>query len=305
MEPIHVSNILTPIVETLVAAVTPGVSDLTLLPSKDGDDVTTFKKEIFRVVREVSCDPELLETFLQFIGKFHRYSLWNTILIFFQYPEASQVAGFRAWQSLGRWVRKGEKGIKIFAPITTTTEQIDKSSGEMKKCRVLRGFKVVNVFALEQTDGKALEVPPMGKLIVDNPDALMDRLKEIVIAEGLKVQETSMRFGVGGMTDGKSIWLNSMVEASGNIMTLLHELSHVLLKHAGDRNTIPRAQMEVEAELAAFLAALSLGIPRGSHHYITNWMKEADVPDEAIEASIRVAERITRRLANEKNPIVI
>src|SRR5581483_10692184 len=48
---------------------------------------------------------------------FHDYSLNNTLLIVSQRPNASQVAGYRAWQAIGRQVRKGEKGITILAPM--------------------------------------------------------------------------------------------------------------------------------------------------------------------------------------------
>ena len=53
--------------------------------------------------------------YLKFLSSFHSYSLNNTILIYHQKPDASLVAGYRKWQSLGRQVRKGEKGIKIIA----------------------------------------------------------------------------------------------------------------------------------------------------------------------------------------------
>src|ERR1700756_618306 len=60
---------------------------------------------------------DALTVYLKAIGRFHRYSLHNVLLIASQKPNASYVAGFRTWNGLGRFVRKGEKGILILAPI--------------------------------------------------------------------------------------------------------------------------------------------------------------------------------------------
>src|SRR5215469_10533915 len=60
---------------------------------------------------------EALTAYLKAIGRFHRYSLHNVLLIASQRPNASYVAGFRTWNELGRFVKKGEKGIMILAPI--------------------------------------------------------------------------------------------------------------------------------------------------------------------------------------------
>ncbi|MEO7889581.1 MAG: ArdC-like ssDNA-binding domain-containing protein [Vicinamibacterales bacterium] len=51
------------------------------------------------------------------MARFHRYSFHNVCLIASQRPTATQVAGFNAWRSFFRFVRKGEKGIVILAPI--------------------------------------------------------------------------------------------------------------------------------------------------------------------------------------------
>ena len=65
---------------------------------------------------EAGKSQKLIE-YLKAMGRFHRYSLGNAILIGFQKPDATHVAGFRTWQKLGRHVKKNEKGIAILAPI--------------------------------------------------------------------------------------------------------------------------------------------------------------------------------------------
>ena len=63
---------------------------------------------------EALATSEAWAQFLAFAGKFHRYSLNNLLLILAQRENATQVAGYRTWQKLGRQVRKGERGIRIF-----------------------------------------------------------------------------------------------------------------------------------------------------------------------------------------------
>ncbi len=68
---------------------------------------------------------EALTGYLKAIGRFHRYSLHNVLLIASQKPQASYVAGFRTWNQLGSFVKKGEKGILILAPIVRRKAEND------------------------------------------------------------------------------------------------------------------------------------------------------------------------------------
>ncbi|MEK7354592.1 MAG: DUF192 domain-containing protein, partial [Chloroflexota bacterium] len=104
--------------------------------------------------------------FLLTMAKFHDYSIGNLILIMLQKPDATRVAGFGTWRDLGRWVKKGEKGIAILAPCmppkgtkSTAPEDNETEEGETKEeqggIRPLF-FRVVHVFDLSQTEGKPL-----------------------------------------------------------------------------------------------------------------------------------------------------
>src|SRR4051794_38028284 len=88
-------------------------------------------------------------------ARFHTYSLGNTMLIAFQRPDASLVAGFKSWQSMGRHVRKGEKGIAILAPIVRKVHAKSSSeeASEDSNGRRVVGFHTVYVFDVAQTDG--------------------------------------------------------------------------------------------------------------------------------------------------------
>ena len=89
---------------------------------------------------------------LQTASKFHRYSFSNILLIQLQRPDATLVAGFNKWRSLNRCVRKGEKGLAILAPCKYKTK-IETDDGEDKTLQQVRGFRVVHVFDISQTEG--------------------------------------------------------------------------------------------------------------------------------------------------------
>lgn len=93
---------------------------------------------------------------LRVAARFHNYSAHNQLLIFTHRPDATLVAGYRAWQRLGRQVRKGEKGIAILAPCVQRTKVEDHDGGE-RELRRLRRFRVAYVFDVSQTDGEPLE----------------------------------------------------------------------------------------------------------------------------------------------------
>src|SRR2546425_3178774 len=98
---------------------------------------------------------ERLTLLLKTMARFHRYSLHNICLIVTQRPTASRVAGFHTWRTLGRFVRKGEKGIAILAPITARRQ--GEATDDDSKSVV--GFRAAYVFDVEQTDGDPLPEP--------------------------------------------------------------------------------------------------------------------------------------------------
>jgi hypothetical protein len=104
---------------------------------------------------------EQLTKYLDTMARFHQYSFSNCMLIFAQKPDASNVAGFGKWKEFNRFVRKGEKGIAILAPLvrkkkdesgSDATDSSKSSSDE----KVLFGFRIVYVFDISQTEGEDL-----------------------------------------------------------------------------------------------------------------------------------------------------
>lgn len=83
-----------------------------------GDDPKTQSDVLQRFEDAVGAiqDSESFRRWLDVSSRFHNYSLGNQLLIAFQRPDATYVAGFNAWLKLGRHVLKGEKGIRIMVP---------------------------------------------------------------------------------------------------------------------------------------------------------------------------------------------
>lgn len=131
-------------------------------PKADGRQMTKAQEArqhidhaIERLAAELNAGrSETLRAFLEMVGKFHRYSFGNVMLILSQRPDATRVAGYRTWQGLGRQVRKGEKGITIIAPMLLKQ---DAEPGQDPE-KVLR-FKAASVFDVSQTDGEELPTP--------------------------------------------------------------------------------------------------------------------------------------------------
>jgi antirestriction protein ArdC len=98
-------------------------------------------------------DSDEWRAMLEVAARFHTYSANNQLLIYLQWPQATRVAGYRAWQRLGRQVRKGERGIQILAPRRRVRAVETEDSDEPERVQVLTGFRVVHVFDVSQTEG--------------------------------------------------------------------------------------------------------------------------------------------------------
>src|SRR5918911_3163003 len=100
-------------------------------------------------------DSEAFKRYLSAQAVFHHYSARNVFLILYQMPEATRVAGYTTWQRLGRQVRRGERGITIFAPAPFKQTTTDAVTGEVKE-EIIPRFKTATVFDISQTDGEPL-----------------------------------------------------------------------------------------------------------------------------------------------------
>ena len=108
-------------------------------------------------------------------SRFHHYSFGNTLLILLQRPDATRVAGYRAWLQLRRQVRKGEKGIAILAPIANRIRVEDENGEEKVLAGPAHAFRIAHVFDVAQTDGD--DLPTVSdRLTGDDPDEIYSKL---------------------------------------------------------------------------------------------------------------------------------
>jgi antirestriction protein ArdC len=128
---------------------------------------------------------EVLKTYLAVMARFHRYSWGNALLIASQHPEATRVAGFHAWRKLGRYVRKGEKGIIILAPMVGRKRRAeDEELAEDEQTRVF-GFRAAYVFDVSQTEGEPL---PEFATVKGDPQEYTERLKQFVADQEIALE---------------------------------------------------------------------------------------------------------------------
>lgn len=207
-----------------------------------------------------------LESWLKFAGNFHRYSMWNQILIHRQRPTATRCAGFNGWKRVGRWVRKGEKGIAILAPVFGKRIEKDEATGEETVTARWTNFRTVYVFDVEQTEGEPLPIHPATNLEQAQPDDLArveNALRQLCpIVEDAQPLMT----GVMGWTDGKTIHVSAGQSTGSRLSVLVHEAAHYLLHFGEDRKAATSAELhqsrnmfELEAEATACAVTTALG----------------------------------------------
>ena len=151
--------------------------------------VEQAKQIVSKAIEELSQALErghsgMLRNYLAAIGRFHRYSLRNVMLIASQKPAATHVAAFHAWHKLGRFVKKGEKGILILAPIVRRKNE-SAEQGETDESSTAVGFRAAYVFDISQTDGQ--ELPTIGSVNGD-PRQYRERLAKFVTDQGIALE---------------------------------------------------------------------------------------------------------------------
>lgn len=236
---------------------------------------------------------------LNFMGKFHTYSVKNVILILSQFPDASQVAGFRKWQELGRQVRKGETSLKIFGYREIKSTETDPKTGEEEEVKRAI-FPMVSVFDISQTDPIDPDAPdyskPAQKLAGDfegNAAAVIEQVTAFLTGNGWTVTHEPITGAANGYTttDGtRRVVIDSGLEPAQAAKTILHEAGHVLLHADQSREEYAahRGIWETEAESVAYVVAGMLGLDTAAYSigYVANWSKGDTEMIEATAANV-------------------
>lgn len=235
---------------------------------------------------------------LDVAARFHRYSPSNCFLILCQRPDATRVAGYRKWQEFGRQVRKGEKAIRIFAPIMV--RKTDEDSDEGTK-RQLVGFRLAPVFDISQTEGD--DLPDIDRPVTldgDAPGLLWDALAEQVSAAGFTLERGDTEPANGWTNHAtKTVRVSDTLDGAQACKTLAHELAHALL-HADHGLAFCRGIAEVEAESVAYLVMKMAGVTSDGYSfpYIAGWAKgDTQKVQDTAERVISTARTIINQLA--------
>ena len=238
--------------------------------------------------------------YLRVMARFHRYSLGNTLLIFFQKPDASLVAGFHDWQrKFKRNVKKGEKGIRILAPIMYKRKNKDRSEDQDgdEEEDTATAFRVVSVFDVSQTEGAELPSIGVDELTgdVDQYRALFDALKAVSPAPIAFEQIDSGAHGYYHLEERRIAIQQSMSQLQ-ILKTGIHEVAHAMLHALDESGKRPaddpdRRTREVEAESVAYTVCQHFGLDTASYSfgYVAGWSSGKELKE--LKASLDIIRR--------------
>ena len=270
------------------------------------------------------------KNYLDFCAKLPRYSVNNQILIMMQKPDATMCQSFTGWKERGRFVKKGEKGIRVLAPapykiereqdkLDSSGKPIFDSDGETVKEIVeikVNAFKPVSTFDISQTEGEPIPQLGVNELIggVEGYDIFIDVVKEAV---GVPVTFERIEAGAKGfysLADNRIVIQENMSEVQ-TLKTLFHEAGHAVLhsREAMDRSgeKKSRSQKECEAESIAYVVCQHYGIDTSEYSfaYVAGWSKDQEVPElkasldtirkAASDLIIKIDEKVAERTQSQ------
>lgn len=223
------------------------------------------------------------------------------MLIESQKPNATHVAGFQAWRTLGRFVRKGERGIMILAPIVRAKNQ-NTVEAETDESSTPIGFRAAYVFDISQTDGQ--ELPELGSVNGD-PSEYRERLVKFVMEQGIALEYSQDIAPARGISAGGTITLLPGQSAAEEFATLAHELAHEMLHRDQRRARITKRVRETEAEAVSFVVCSGIGLETGSaaQDYIQLYEGDAKLLTVSLEHIQQTATRILKAIGAEESSV--
>ena len=241
---------------------------------------------------------ETLREYLAAMARFHRYSLRNVMLIASQKPTATHVAGFHTWHKLGRFVKKGEKGILILAPVVRAKNQSTEQT-ETDESSTPVGFRAAYVFDISQTDGQ--ELPEIGNVNGD-PREYRHRLGKFVTDQGILLEYSQDIAPARGTSAGGKITLLPEQTPAEEFATLAHEVAHELMHRDERRASTSKRSRETEAEAVAFVVCQAIGLETGSaaQDYIQLYEGDAKLLSESLQHIQQAATRILNAIGAEE-----
>lgn len=277
------------------------------MPTKE--EAEEWKKQLVDNVEQQILnltDSEKFKSYLDTVAKFHRYSQRNIDLIYSQNPSASQVAGFKKWQNdFKRSVNKGEKGIRIAAPIIKKLTPEDQKRLDTTEEKAIVGYRYIPVFDISQTSGEpvlsAKDFVKENLADHQNVTSLYNAFKNYLNNNtDIKVSEKRLS-ELGGAKGYFQPSTNEIViggdepDNALKLKTLYHEYAHSQLhglKSAfKDR---PQAYQETQAEAVAYVAMQNIGVDTSNYSlgYVATWAKDKAVIHSALSEIQQVSSKV-------------
>ena len=243
---------------------------------------------------------ETLKRFLEVAARFPRYSFRNVMLIAFQRPDATRVAGFQTWKSLGRYVLKGEAGIGILAPLVGRQREQDEKARRDSDDEAIFGFRVVHVFDISQTEGEPL--PGFAELNGDPHDRLQV-LEQVVRDSGIELDYAPLPGSTDGMSCKGKIIIRPSLAPRERFAVLVHEFAHELLHQRDLAHRPSKTVRETEAEAVAHIVCHAFGIDTTTHSsdYIQLYDGNADTLTGSLQAIQTTAAKIIEDISGDES----
>lgn len=282
--------------------------------SKNQEKIKAALERIDNSLAAINTDEDWLK-FLCFQAQFYNYSFGNAMLIFSQNPNATYVKGYKAWNQLGRYVKKGSKGLAILAPCIRKVEVFKEpenknmyhdEEAEKEIRKVVSGFRIAYVYDIADTDGDDSVLPVLVTGLAGNGEQEKEIYERLfgVISKGHCVQEVSGTASKGSFNlETKVISIREDLKYLQKIKTLLHEYAHLLDFQMHPEDDISRNRRELIAESVAFIVSLRLGLDtsRYSMSYIKSWLKDKEELKIIADSVQKIAYTIITELAESSD----
>jgi antirestriction protein ArdC len=239
---------------------------------------------------------------------FHCYSLTNQLLIAMQNPQATRVAGFRAWLKLGYCVQRGERAIRIWVPITPSRKQLERweRAGSDPSERPRTCFRLGPVFDREQVGPlpppatPAPLDPPLHEVTGEDLAPVLPRLVAFAREIGSTVEFEAIPGQRRGYyeLDSRRIAIRQDMPANAQVKTLIHELAHALLRAEPSENDplLEQAAEELVVESVAYTVCGALGLDSAGYSipYLASWSEGRNL--DTLERTAALIDRLACRV---------
>ncbi|HUO15591.1 MAG TPA: ArdC family protein [Verrucomicrobiae bacterium] len=273
---------------------------------RDNPTQLLIKQAVDYLIQQLEAGKsETLTAYLNAMARFHSYSFGNILQIARQRPTATRVAGIRTWNEMGRFVKKGERGIQILAPMMgfrrrKSSDSESEQEPETKPQSVLIGFRAVYVFDVAQTEGA--DLPEFDHTISGEVGEHRDRLIDFLAQQNIALEFNEKIAPALGVSYGGKIALLPGQSKAEEFVSLVHETAHELLHKAERRTMTTQTVRETEAEAVAFIVGQAVGLEMGraSSDYIQMYAGNAALLAESLEVIQRTASTILRAIRPEE-----